>query len=189
MKKKLLFVAALLFVMIFALAACAEQQPLSTIDFVKQKYGEIASAKSIKQDISITKGSLTQFESSKTFAKTESGYNVTGTEKTMNKAGSQKPFEEVEINETLTSAQGVAPTLNLDVTFFEEGYRLTESGLTATVKPDSIKDVFDLDDSDLTAPTDDLVLELVINGQQLTSVRITYTSDGSNVTILLTIAY
>lgn len=187
MKKSTLTIALLLAAVVMTLAACT--QPLTGLDLFAQKYSEIASAKSIEQHITITSGSLTQYESAKTFAKTDAGYSVTGSTRSMNTADADKAFTVVEVNETVTSIAGGVPTLKLNEAYFEAGFRLTETSLAAVVKQANVKDVFALEDSAIAAPTADLQLELTLSGEHLTSATISYTSQGSNVVITLSIAY
>lgn len=187
MKKRYLVVAVLL-AAVLVLSACV-QTPPEAIEVLRQKYSEISSAKSIKQEITITKGNFTPFESVKTYTKTENGYTVRGSEKTMNDADADKPFTEVQIDTTVGSAAGAAPSLTLDTAYFETGFRLTETGLNATVKQANVADVLGVEGTDLKAPTDSMVLEMVISNQVLSTVRITYASGEYNVVILLTVGY
>ena len=188
MKKRYLVVAVMLLAAVLVLSACIETPP-EAIELLRQKYSEISSAASIKQEITITKGNFTQFESVKTYTKTENGYTVKGSEKTINDVDADKPFTEVPIDTTVNSAAGATPSLTLDADYFEAGYKLTETGLNATVKQENVTDVLGVEGTSLKAPTDSLVLEMVISNQALGTVRIAYVSNDCNVVILLTIDY
>lgn len=191
MKKRIVLLAsviALLAIAMAVLCACNPEAQLTGMELVQQQYNEIATAKSIRQQISIKSGKMTQFESDKTYAKTEEGYTVTGTEKRLNGADADKLFDEKAINEQLQKAVEATPTLKLDERYFQEGYRLTETGLTANVKAENIKDVFGIT-GELKAPTDNLMLELSVTSGHISSVRISYDSSGSQVTITLTMTY
>ncbi len=189
MKKKVLLLATI-FVMAAVIAvtlcACDPTAQQTEVQLLQQQYNDISAAKVIGQSILIKSGEITQFESEKTYTKTDDGYTVTGTEKRFN--GVDKLFDETPINETMQKAVDGKPTLKLDEQYFEAGYRLTETGLTANIKPANIKDVFGIT-GDLKAPTDDLMLELSVSGGRLSTVRINYDSDGSHVTITLTMTY
>ena len=188
MKKRILLVAVVLILSATLFAACVEAK-LTAIEVLRELYKDIGTAQSITQEISVKKGNFTQFESSKTYAKAESGYDVTGSEKRLNDADAEQLYEVTEINSHIDGAEEAAPTVNLDESFFEEGYRLTESGLTAMVKADHITDVFGVTSEQLTAPTSNLMLELTVSGGHMSGVRITYESNGADVTITLTMTY
>ena len=168
------------------LCACDPTAQQTEIEGLQEQYANIANAKTIAQKIEITDGEITQFESEKTYTKTDDGYTVTGTEKKFN--GVDKLFDETPINETVQKAVDAKPTLKLDEQYFEAGYRLSETGLAANVKQANIKDVFGIT-GELSAPTDNLMLEMSVSGGRLSVVRINYDSDGSHVTITLTMAY
>ena len=187
MKKRNLVVIALLLIVTLLLAACVEDK-LTAIEILQQKYNEITAAKSIEQKITITSGNFTQYERDKTYAKTTTGYSVTGTEKKLNDSSATEAYTVTDISEEVTSVNGT-PTLKLDESYFEAGYKLTETGLTATVKQNNIKDVLSIEDDALTSPTSDLTLELSLSGDKLTTVRLSYTSGTSRVTIQLTMSY
>ncbi len=189
MKKKVLLLAAILAMAVIiavTLCACDPIAQQTEIEGLQEQYANIANAKTIAQKIEITDGEITQFESEKTYTKTDDGYTVTGTEKKFN--GVDKLFDETPINETVQKAVDAKPTLKLDEMYFEGGYRLTATGLTATVKQGNIKDVFGIS-GELKAPTDNLVLEMSASGGHLTSVRISYDSYDSHVVITLTMTY
>lgn len=187
MKKRNLVVIALLLIVALLLAACVEDK-LTAIEILQQKYNEITAAKSIEQKITITSGNFTQYERDKTYTKTTTGYSVTGTEKKLNDSSATEAYTVTNISEEVTSVNGT-PTLKLDESYFEAGYKLTETGLTATVKQNNIKDVLSIEDEALTSPTSDLTLELSLSGDKLTTVRLSYTAGTSRVTIQLTMSY
>lgn len=187
-KRHILMMITLLFAAI-ALVACNTNEQLTPMQALQNKYNEITSASGIVQTITIKKGALMQFESEKTYLKTQDGYTVTGSEKRWNNSSASEPFTTTPINEQVGTAVGAAPTLKLNASYFEEGFRLTETGLVATVKQQNVKDVFGVGDSDLKAPTSDLMLELSVSAERLASVRISYTSNGSNVVITLSMNY
>ena len=188
MKKRNLVVIALLLMVALLLAACVEDK-LTAIEILQQKYNEITAAKSIEQKITITSGNFTQYERDKTYTKTTTGYSVTGTEKKLNDSSATEAYTVTDISEEVTSVANGTPTLKLDESYFEAGYKLTETGLTATVKQNNIKDVMSIEDDALTSPTSDLTLELSLSGDKLTTVRLSYTSGTSRVTIQLTMSY
>lgn len=192
MKKKLVLLTAAIALLIIAtaiLCACdPNEEKLTGIDLVRYQYSEIASAKTIKQTIEIKSGEITQFESDKTYTATAEGYTVTGSEKKLNGLDASEPFTETPIAETLQKAAGATPTLNLDAKYFEQGYRLTDTELTANVKPENIKNVFAVS-NDFVAPTDNLILHMNISGGHVVAVTISYTANESNVTISLTMTY
>lgn len=188
MKRKLVLLAALLVLAVALFAAC--EKPLVGLDLLQQQYNDIVYAKSIKQQITISAGELVQFESSKTFAKVEQGYTVTGTERKLNDLDAETPFAETTVNEKVQSASGSLPTLKLSDAYFETGFYLPETGnsLRATVKQANIKDVFGVT-GDLPAATDNLTLELEVSAGHVSAVRIAYDSEGSQVVISLTMTY
>ena len=179
---------------VIALSACNALGQLTPLEQMQQKYGEIVSAKEIVQEITIMQGNMLQYESEKTFTRVGAGYrgtgyNVTGTERILNDTNSDKLYTEKAVHYELTTAKNVAPTLKLSESYFEDGYTISATSLAATVKQANIKDVFTLTDSDLTAPTDNLRLELSAPGSQLSTVTITYTSGSSTVYITLRMTY
>lgn len=189
MKKKLILLTIavlLLTIVTVAFVGCDPEEEVTGLALIQQQYNDIVTAKAIVQSITIKSGELVQFESEKTYAKTEDGYTVTGTEKKFN--GEDKLFDETPINETVQKAVEAKPTLKLDEMYFEGGYRLTETELRATVKKGNIKDVFGIS-GELKAPTDNLVLEMSASGGHITTVHIDYDSNGSHVTITLTMTY
>lgn len=188
MKKRTILLIALMVMVTMVFAACTETK-LTLIEQLRERYGEISEAATVKQEITITQGNFTQYESSKTYSKVETGYDVTGSEKRLNDAESDEPYTVTPIETHVDSVQGATPTLTLDESYFEEGYRLTETGLSATVKQSNIKDVFGVSETELTAPTSNLTLELRVSGEHLATVRINYVSNNSNVTIVLTMSY
>lgn len=192
MKKKIILlttILALVAIMTAALAACDPTVQLTEMERLQEQYNAISSANSIEQTIEITKGELKQFESEKTYTKTEDGYTIEGREKRLNGLDANEPFTETEINLQAQKAVDAAPTLKLDASCFQPDYRLSETGLIAIVKNDKIKDVFGIT-GDLRAAVEDLRLELSLTGGRLSSVRINYDSDeGSHVTITLTMSY
>ncbi len=188
MKKRLAILTILFMLAAVMLAACADPK-LTAIEILQQRYNDIATAKTIKQEITITQGNFTQYESTVTYTKTESGYNVTGSEKRLNDANAEQMYSVTQVNEQVSSASEAKPTIKLDESYFEEGYRLTETGLAATVKAEYVKEVFGTTDEDLKAPTNNLTVEMDVTDEHLATMRIGYVSDGSNVTIVLTMSY
>lgn len=191
MKKKVLLLAvmvAMVAIMAVVFCACDPMAQQTEIEGLQEQYGKIANANTIKQEIEIRKGGLVQFKSEKTYAKTEDGYSVTGTEKRLNDVDADELYDTTEVNDTLQKAVDATPTLKLDEQYFEAGFRLTETGLKANVKQGNIKDVFGIK-GELKAPTDNLMLEMSVSGGHLSSVSINYDSNGSHVTITLTITY
>lgn len=187
MKKRLVVLTVMLMLAIM-LVAC-ENTKLTAIEILQERYNEIATAETIKQEIRITKGNFTQYESTKTYTKSETGYSVTGSEKRLNDVDAEELYTVAEVTAQFSSAEEAKPTLKLDESYFEEGYRLTETGLTATVKAEHVKDVFGVTDAELKAPTSNLTLEMNVTGERLATLQIGYVSGYSNVTIVLTMGY
>lgn len=188
-KRYIVLLTVILVCATLALAACNGTEQLTSMEILRQRYGEIGSAKSIEQKITVQSGNFTQFESVKTYLKTQNGYDVTGTEKRLNDATASEAYAVKTVSEQVSAAEGAAPTLKLDENYFETGFRLTETGLTASVKADNVKDVFALDDGELKAPVSNLTLELNTSKDKLTTVKIKFVSGGSNVTVELTMTY
>lgn len=193
MKKRVLLLAAILAIVAViaaTLCACDPTEQQTGAQLLQQQYNDISLAKEIEQKIEITKGEFTQFASEKTYTKTEDGYSVTGTEKRLNDADpdADELYDTTEIDEAYQKAVDGKPALKLDEQYFEAGFRLSETGLTANVKQANIKDVFGIT-GELTAPTDNLMLEMSVSGGRLSTVRINYDSNGSHVTITLTMTY
>lgn len=188
MKKRYLLVIALLVLTALVFAAC-EDGPLTEIEIMQLCYSGISDAKSIKQEIRITQGNITQYACDKTYVKTDSGYDVSGEERRLNDTDAEEAYTVTEVSDTLTSATEALPTLKLDESYFEEGYRLTATGLTAVIKEENVKEVFSLSDDAIKSPTGDVEIELEVSGQKLSAVRVSYTSAGSNVSIELTMSY
>ena len=191
MKRKvivILVVMVLVAVIAGVMSGCDTMTQQSELEHLQELYGEIGTAKAIEQRIEITKGEFVQFESEKLYSKTESGYTVTGREKRLNDTDAEELYDEKEINESVQKAVDAAPTLRLEAEYFQAGFRLSETGLTANVKPGNIKEVFGIT-GQLKAPTDDLMFELSVSGRHLSTVRIEYESEGSHVEITLTMTY
>ncbi len=189
MKKRLILLTIavmLLTIVTVAFVGCDPEEEVTGLALIQQQYNDIVTAKAIVQSITIKSGEITQFESEKTYTKTDDGYTVTGTEKKFN--GVDKLFDETPINETVQKAVDAKPTLNLNEMYFEGDYRLSETGLTANVKQANVKDVFGAT-GELKAPTDNLMLEMSVSGGHISSVRISYDSEGSHVVITLTMTY
>ena len=190
MKKRLVVLVALLAVAIFVFASCAET-PASALDILREKYEEVSTAKSIEQKIEITQGKRVQFESNKTFTKTDTGYSVTGEEKRVNESlsDSDEMYNVTKVEESLTASEKFLPNLELKEEYFVSGYRLTETSLSATVVAGREKELLSLADVEVTAPVTNMTIQLSVEGEHLKSVAINYTSNGSSVAIELTFVF
>ena len=77
-------IVAMAAIMAVVFCACDPTVQATGSELLEQQYNEISTASKIEQKITITSGAFVQFESEKTYAKTEDGYTVTGKEKRLN---------------------------------------------------------------------------------------------------------
>ena len=186
MKKRYILLTAILVLAALACAACTKLTPMEQIS---KYYEETANATKIEQKIEIKKGSMLQYESTKTYSKQDSGYLVTGTEKTLNSLTAETPYIENTINETMQGNAEIVAALKLDESYFGEDLTIDGNGLTASVKSEHVKDVLTLTDSELAAQVDNMKLSVTVSDAHLTALTITYDSGESDVTITLAYTY
>ena len=82
MKKRLILLTIavmLLTIVTVAFVGCDPEEEVTGLALIQQQYNDIVTAKAIVQSITIKSGEITQFESEKTYTKTDDGYTVTGT--------------------------------------------------------------------------------------------------------------
>ena len=187
MKKRIVLLTAILVLAALICAACTDK--LTPMEQINKYYEGISEATEIEQRIEIKTGSMLQYESSKKYTKQGDSYLVTGTEKRLNSLTAETPYTEKTTNETIQGNAEFAATLKLDESYFESGYSLSTSGLTANISKEHLKDVLTLTDAELTAPVDNAKLQLTISDGHLTSLTVTYDSGSSSVAITLSFNY
>ncbi len=190
MKRKfVLTLLALAALAIVVFAGC--EQELSPLEIVQQGYNSVDGAKNIRQQITVTRGMLVEYESDKTFAKTDDGYSVSGTEKRTNPLTDDETAEAqtvTTVNEHRNFPSEFLPIVSLKESYFKQGYVLTATQLTAQIVNGREREVLGIKEQ-LPAPTDNLTLFLSLDGSKLARFAITYNSDGALVEITLTFTY
>ena len=187
MKRKIVIVAIVMLLTLTLVAGCTEQEK-SGIAWVQDLCDAITQVKTIDQKIEIKQNAMTPYTSEKHFVRTETGFDMTGTETKQSEVGSEAPTTTTTLSETYTFAQNVVPTLHLDETYFSDVSVSTTTGLTGTVKADKLKDLISLSD-DVEAPSGATRITLTASTQGVTGITLSYRSGTYDVTITLTFEY
>ena len=185
MKKRYLTILAVLVLTLAILAGCGGDQPLNVL---QQKYGKISNATEITQKIEITSGNLLQYSSDMTFTATDGNYSFVATEKSLNEvtADAEQAYTTTTDSYTVAKADTFVSGLALNAKYFEKGYAASPTSLKANITDGHEKDVVKLDE---LSNVSNMTLELTANGNNLTSIVITYKTGSSNVKITLTFNY
>ena len=202
--KKFVLITVSLLLGLFVLAGCdmlapggstggtegpGEEQPQKTpLEVIEEKYAKLGEAATVSQTIGITEGSLVQYTSEKTYTKKSSGYQVTGTEKRLNKlsSGKKDPYTETPI-EGVVMAGAFTSQLELDDLYFTN--TKIEGGIfEATVMDSSVETVLGIKE-DLPAPVHGMVLRIETDETHVTGMGVTYASGASAVSITLKFGY
>ena len=182
---------------LFLFAACDEkteeppkeeekQEEPVTVQTYAEKYAKTGEAAKIEQKIGIESGSLTQFESEKTYTKMGDGYTVKGTEKKLNGLDAEEAYTETAIDTTVKAGTFEA-TLKFDETYYT-GLTVEDTQLKGTIKDDKVKDALSLSGT-LPATPHSVALTVAADEAHITKIEISYVSGTSNVTISLTFTY
>lgn len=185
MKKRIVLVILTLAAIVAVFAACSKDP----IEQLQKQCDSIVNAKTVSQRVEISNGAFTQYKSERTYTKQGDSYSVTGTVTRTNGLDSDNRYTEEAVNQTVSANSAFSAKLHLNAGYFEEGYALDENGLTAKVLNDHVKDVLTLTDAEITAPTQGMSLKLTVADGNLVSIAINYTSNGSDVSITITIVY
>lgn len=163
-----------------------KQEETVTVETYAAMYAKTGEATAVGQTIVIMNGSLTQYESEKTYTKTGDGYTVKGTEKKLNGLDADTAYTETAIDTTVAAGTFEA-TLKLDESYYT-GLTVTETELKATVKDGHVKDALSLS-GELPATPYEVKLTMTADGTHITAIGIAYVSGSSNVSISLTFTY
>ena len=186
MKRKIVIVAIVMLLTLTLVAGCTEQEK-SGIALVQDLCDAITQVKTIDQKIEIKQNAMTPYTSEKHFVRTETGFDMTGTETKQSEVGSEAPTTTTTLSETYTFAQNVVPTLHLDETYFSD-VSVSTTGLTGTVKADKLKNLISLSD-EIETPSGNTRITLKTSTTAVTGITLFYRSGTYDVTITLTFAY
>lgn len=192
MKKLLITVLALLSAMAVAInVGCAPVEGESlAMDRYRTAYGKIATAERITEEITLKKGKLTPYEYKKEYVADGANYTVTETTTTYNEiiTGEEelKNVEVKELDSVTRKAEAVAK-LNLDEGLFES-ISISETEMSAQISEGKLGDVFEIS-SELEAPISEAELKLELDGANLKTLSLNYTSSDYKVSITISFVY
>lgn len=197
MKKSLVIIAALICcISMVMFAACDPKDGTQTIgtEALAKKYEATADATTIVEELEIEKDGKLVYSLEKTLTKGEGGYTVRETEKTLNTVSVDNVPEEqynetIQEEYTLKAATDGTATLQLKQEYFNTtGFALSETSLKGTVKDANVEDFLSIDE-ELPAEIKGLNVELAASETAVTSIKMSYTSEGYTVNITLTYTY
>lgn len=142
-------------------------------------------ATSIDQSIEVKNGNLLVYSLEKFYTQGESGFTVTGEEKTLNEVGEAEPYTVTPINKTVQKADTFTTSLKLYEKAFEK-YEIKDDKLTASVKDAYVDEVFGLSGSH--ADISDVKLEITLY-ESGTDFNVIFKSGSYDVSITLTFSY
>ena len=159
------------------------------IDVLQEKYAGVSQATAITQKIEISSGSLLQYSKEAKFTANGSGYSVEVTEKQLNEVTSstEAAYTTSTDSYTETKATTFVSSLNLKEEYFQEGFTVSATSLKANIVSGHEKDVVGL--TEIPSSISNMTLELTATDNNITSIVITYTMNGSSVTISLSFNY
>ncbi len=200
MKKILTLLAASLF--LFILVGCNEtlKDPNQTdgpsgtpepegptpVEIIEEKYTRLDEATVIQKKVSISSGTLLQYESSTTYTSTGTAYTVTGTEKTLNPLTAETPYTTTEINKTVSKGEFEGSIL-FDAKYYSS-CTVEDGVFDGRVNDTYVTTVLGIG-NELSAPVHGMTLRVTTDEKHVTGITISYASAASDVAITLTFTY
>lgn len=189
--KKLLTIIFVIVTACAVLCGCNPDEKTETpYEVLEREYAQLATAKSIEQNVEIKTGEMVQYTRGRTYTKTETGYSVAETERRLNELTpeTEKAYSETSRTYEVESVEEFSMPINLDdETAFEE-YTIDATHLSCKVKDEKIKEVTSLTDEDIPAPISGMTIEIEF-GEHVDGLTIEYVSGGSHVTITISAIY
>ena len=193
-KSRIILLALICIISIAVLAACdfgGDAQTLG-MEGIIEKYEATSQATLIEQSIEIEKDGKMVRSYQKTLTKTEEGYDVAETEKKLNSVSVDNipdaQYNETTKNYTLKAAEGTAK-LKLEKEYFNTlGFTMTETTLKGVVKDGSVEEFLSISE-ELPAEIKGLSVEITADETGVTSIKLSYSSEGYLVNISLDYTY
>lgn len=187
-------IAALMCVLMISVYGCSAEGDIlggtttDAIEKYRSAYDEIADAESITESIEIYSGKLEAYERVTEYKKGEEGYEKTTRTKRLNDLESAEAYSESESEEQVKKAENYAGKLEIDEKYFEDGYKISESQLQATIKSGTVREFLGID-SQLPAPTDEFKVTMSLAQEKLSTITFNYVSGIYNVAISIQFGY
>ena len=192
MKKTILALTAISCLAAVMLTACTPEGEIieqnNNFSAITEAYEKVYDAEKITREVEITDGSLIVYESVKTYELDGEEYAVTFTTKRLNDLTAEEAYTVTEETTTAAKATEFTDSLDFKKEYFEDGYKLSETSFTATVKSEHVKDFLGIAE-ELPAATDEFKVTASLSSGKLTSFQATYLSGNYNISITLSFEY
>lgn len=170
---------------VLALAACDfKEKKGNDLEWLMASYSKVAEATSISETTEISSGKLVRYSCEKKYVLNGEKYEVTTTEKTLNKLSEDETYATKTSTDTVDRASDYVAKAELSESNFDE-YDLSETGLKGKIKDGKLATVLGIDE--LTAT--DATLDISVKNDKVTSIQISYLTSNDTVTISILFEY
>lgn len=186
---KKVWISLLPMVGILLFAGCNEPVTADEMQKFRDGYAQTEAAVTVTQNIEVLRGKLAVYVYEKEYEKTETGYEMTYTEKRLNQvtAETEEAYTVTTETATVAAAETFNPTLELDLGDFQSGYEILDASFRGQLREGKEDEVFGLTKSH--AEMKDVALSLTLGGERLQSLTVNFLSGDYSVSIELTFTY
>ncbi len=181
-------IAAIAAVGMMALAACGETEDDGLNKF-REGYAHTAEAVTVTQEIEVLRGKLAVYDFEKAYEKTETGYEMTSTEKRLNKVdeNTEEAYTVTTENDVVSAAETFNPALTLETENFKYGYEIMGDTFRGELRDGTEDEVFGFNGEH--AEMEEIVLTMTLDGDNLASLSVKFRSSDYSVSILISFSY